>query len=184
MAEYVEHYHCERNHQGLANELIQGPAAADTVGRIRRRPRLGGSSTTTVAQRDDRDGRFDGSAQQRDTTRPRLGDSCRKTGNHIMIFRNPNVLTATASKSFKKPTEGRRYTHCYSVNAEAGNDLTSQWESRAVELPLDSIPEAVGFSSGQQRDTCAVRPDTRGSANCEREGLPRLHVLGTCRHTR
>ena len=42
IAEYVEHYHHERNHQGLANELIEGASAADHVGRIHRRPRLGG----------------------------------------------------------------------------------------------------------------------------------------------
>ena len=40
--EYVEHYHRERNHQGLANELIEGAPAVDYGGRIRRRPRLGG----------------------------------------------------------------------------------------------------------------------------------------------
>jgi transposase InsO family protein len=39
--EYVEHYHFERNHQGLGNALIVG-AAAPTSGSIRRRPRLGG----------------------------------------------------------------------------------------------------------------------------------------------
>ena len=43
IAEYVEHYHRERNHQGLANELIEGaPAVDDHVGSIRRRQRLGG----------------------------------------------------------------------------------------------------------------------------------------------
>jgi putative transposase len=42
IAEYVEHYHRERNRQGLANELIIGRPAGDHVGRIRRRPRLGG----------------------------------------------------------------------------------------------------------------------------------------------
>ena len=42
IAEYVEHYHRERNHQGIANTLIAGPPAVDHVGRIRRRPRLGG----------------------------------------------------------------------------------------------------------------------------------------------
>ena len=43
IAEYVEHYHRERNHQGLANELIDGASnRAGTLGRIRRRPRLGG----------------------------------------------------------------------------------------------------------------------------------------------
>ena len=40
--EFVAHYHRERNHQGLSNELIEGPTRAGTVGRIRRRPRLGG----------------------------------------------------------------------------------------------------------------------------------------------
>jgi transposase InsO family protein len=42
IAEYVEHYHRERNHQGIDNELIEGAPARDHVGRIRRRPRLGG----------------------------------------------------------------------------------------------------------------------------------------------
>jgi len=42
IAEYVEHYHRERNRQGLANELIEGAPPADHSGRIRRRPRLGG----------------------------------------------------------------------------------------------------------------------------------------------
>jgi putative transposase len=41
VTEYVEHYHRERNHQGIENELIDG-APTCTVGRIRRRPRLGG----------------------------------------------------------------------------------------------------------------------------------------------
>jgi putative transposase len=42
MAEYVEHDHRERNHQGIENALIAGTPATSTVGRIRRRPRLGG----------------------------------------------------------------------------------------------------------------------------------------------
>src|SRR6266705_2399786 len=42
MAEYVEHYHRERNHQGIENELIERASARDHVGRIRSRPRLGG----------------------------------------------------------------------------------------------------------------------------------------------
>ena len=42
IAEFVEHYHRERNHQGLENELIDGAPAGDRVGRIRRHQRLGG----------------------------------------------------------------------------------------------------------------------------------------------
>ena len=40
--EFVEHYHGERNHQGLGNELIDGAPTIDGVERIRRRQRLGG----------------------------------------------------------------------------------------------------------------------------------------------
>ena len=40
--EFVEHYHGERNHQGLDHALIAGAPATGTVGRINRRPRLGG----------------------------------------------------------------------------------------------------------------------------------------------
>ena len=44
VSEYVVHYHTERNHQGLCNQLIQ-PIPANTNsgdGVIRRRARLGG----------------------------------------------------------------------------------------------------------------------------------------------
>ena len=42
IAEYVEHYHRERNHQELDNALIDGPPQIDGVTRIRRRMRLRG----------------------------------------------------------------------------------------------------------------------------------------------
>ena len=43
LAEYTAHYHGERNHQGLANELIRGAATpANTNGRVQRRERLRG----------------------------------------------------------------------------------------------------------------------------------------------
>jgi hypothetical protein len=42
MHEFVEHYHRERNHQGLDNEIIDGGPSALGAGRIRRRQRLGG----------------------------------------------------------------------------------------------------------------------------------------------
>ncbi len=41
VSEYVEHYHLERNHQGLGNELIQRPGAMGR-GRVVCRGRLGG----------------------------------------------------------------------------------------------------------------------------------------------
>jgi putative transposase len=40
--EYTEHYHEERNHQGLDNELIAPAEAASVVGKVDRRERLGG----------------------------------------------------------------------------------------------------------------------------------------------
>src|SRR5262245_57968347 len=40
--EFADHYHRERNHQGLGNELIEGAPAEERVGRVRRRQRLGG----------------------------------------------------------------------------------------------------------------------------------------------
>jgi transposase InsO family protein len=42
IAEYVAHYHRERNDQGLDNELIDGAPQIDGGTRICRRPRLGG----------------------------------------------------------------------------------------------------------------------------------------------
>jgi transposase InsO family protein len=40
--EFVEHYHRERNHQGLENALIEGGATTAGGGRVHRRQRLGG----------------------------------------------------------------------------------------------------------------------------------------------
>jgi transposase InsO family protein len=42
VAEFVEHYHRERNHQGLANQLIVASPVIGAVGRVHRRTRLGG----------------------------------------------------------------------------------------------------------------------------------------------
>jgi putative transposase len=42
IAEFVVHYHRERNHQGLSNELIQPLARSDDQGPVRRRQRIGG----------------------------------------------------------------------------------------------------------------------------------------------
>ena len=42
IAEFVTHYHAERNHQGIGNELIQSLGRADGHGRICRRQRIGG----------------------------------------------------------------------------------------------------------------------------------------------
>jgi transposase InsO family protein len=42
VAEYLVHYHAERNHQGLGNRLISGPSVIQTTSRVRRRSRLGG----------------------------------------------------------------------------------------------------------------------------------------------
>ena len=42
--DYLVHYHCERNHRGLGNRLIE-PVASTTnagEGRVRRRERVGG----------------------------------------------------------------------------------------------------------------------------------------------
>jgi transposase InsO family protein len=42
LMEFVEHYHRERNHQGLDNRLIAGTPVIESTSRVRRRPRLGG----------------------------------------------------------------------------------------------------------------------------------------------
>jgi transposase InsO family protein len=42
VTEFVDHYHYERNHQGLGNRLIGGATTGATAARVRRRPRLGG----------------------------------------------------------------------------------------------------------------------------------------------
>jgi putative transposase len=39
---FIEHYHRERNHQGLDNRLIAGTPVSDRTGRVQCRRRLGG----------------------------------------------------------------------------------------------------------------------------------------------
>ena len=55
--EFVEHYHLERNHQGIDNRLIMGTPAADAARPVRRRPRLGGLLSYYERARDQRVGR-------------------------------------------------------------------------------------------------------------------------------
>ncbi len=40
--EYVAHYHAERNHQGLGNEIIDPEGVQATTGEVTCRERLGG----------------------------------------------------------------------------------------------------------------------------------------------
>jgi putative transposase len=42
LAEFVAHYHRERNHQGLGNELIEDAGERPRTGSVRRRQRIGG----------------------------------------------------------------------------------------------------------------------------------------------
>ena len=42
LTEFIEHYHRERNHQGLGNELIAGVPRPGRTSSVRRRQRLGG----------------------------------------------------------------------------------------------------------------------------------------------
>jgi transposase InsO family protein len=42
VAQYIEHYHRERNHQGLDNRLLSAPLPIPLTGRVRRSARLGG----------------------------------------------------------------------------------------------------------------------------------------------
>jgi transposase InsO family protein len=42
ITEFVAHYHAERNHQGIGNELIQPLVRADGHGALCRRQRIGG----------------------------------------------------------------------------------------------------------------------------------------------
>jgi transposase InsO family protein len=42
LQEFAAHYHRERNHQGLANELIDRRPAQSMTGAVRRRQRVGG----------------------------------------------------------------------------------------------------------------------------------------------
>jgi transposase InsO family protein len=63
VVEFVEHYHEERNHQGLDNRLISGPLVIEMASRVRRRRRLGGLLNFYEGS-----GVIDRSAEKRNTT--------------------------------------------------------------------------------------------------------------------
>lgn len=42
LAEFVVHYHRERDHQGLGNDLLEGVGDGQRSGSVRRRQRIGG----------------------------------------------------------------------------------------------------------------------------------------------
>ena len=42
ITQYVAHYHLQRNHQGVGNELLKGRAAANSDGDVVCHERLGG----------------------------------------------------------------------------------------------------------------------------------------------
>jgi hypothetical protein len=43
LTQYLAHYHAERNHQGLGNQLIApGPEVSEQTGQVVHRERLGG----------------------------------------------------------------------------------------------------------------------------------------------
>jgi len=52
IVEFVAHYHAERNHQGLDNELIQPLRPPAPSGAVRRRPRMGGMLNCYESSRD------------------------------------------------------------------------------------------------------------------------------------
>ena len=55
IAEFVEHYHTERNHQGLGNRLLRpGPTLPVTEETVHRNVRLGGCSASTNGAGDER----------------------------------------------------------------------------------------------------------------------------------
>ena len=71
IAEYVEHYHRERSHQGIENELIDGATATTTqLGRIVGVSVSVGCSITTITRRDRRLGRSGGTLRDRESLRP------------------------------------------------------------------------------------------------------------------
>jgi transposase InsO family protein len=68
ITEYVEHYHRERNHQGLGNELIDGAPRSMGSRGFAVVSGSAGFSTITAAPREESEDRFDGSAQRWDIT--------------------------------------------------------------------------------------------------------------------
>ena len=102
IAEFVEHYHRERNHQGLGNEFIEGRTHDRWSDRIRRRsaarraPQL--LLSRSVMRREDR---FDGSAQRWDTTgwwsQPRRQSPTARIANDLGHYLAPAVAPMAPS---------------------------------------------------------------------------------------
>ena len=72
LQEFAAHYHRERNHQGLVNELIEGPPAQRATGAVRWRQRVGG--LLNFARNLNRNHVYCVSGRHRDTTATRRRD--------------------------------------------------------------------------------------------------------------
>ena len=160
------------------------------LGRLHFPPRLGASSATpdrpsSPQRQPGRDPRFTESEQGNISYgcgKVRVdGVECGAAGA-CSLETPPHQPVPRASRS---KTNRRKTVHALLFRKRGGgHGLTSQWERRALELPLDSVPDTVGFPSRQQLDPCHLRAGSLCSTSCDREGLPTMHVLGTRRQTR
>ena len=136
--EYAAHYHYERNHQGIENALIVGTPAPSTVGRIRRRPRLGGCSTTT--------------------NEPREG--VRLTNETLR-----GVAEARRRSRQAKQTTSRRRKRCISASQRAGVQTKSAGSRKerttAVALVFFSEAALVAIAGVDSHDLTMIFAATR-----------------------
>jgi hypothetical protein len=89
LAEFVAHYHGERNHQGLRNELIDGQPAAD-VGRIVGANGSADCSTTTREPRK----KFDSGLRRNNGT---LRDNSRRRMQNVRGDSSAGVISASSA---------------------------------------------------------------------------------------
>ena len=107
LAEFVAHYHAERNHQGLGNELIQPLTRTEGHGVVHRRQRMGGM--LNFYYRGPRRVGANGSAQfsastRSTTTAPSLKCSGRWTGRP----RSNSLATRIRGHAHRRDLEDRR----------------------------------------------------------------------------
>ena len=104
--EFVAHYHRERNHQGLGNELITPAAAVAGGTRVRCRDRLGGLFGTTTA-------RPEHGMSFRTVRARRALESCRGASLAGLSYKSFELEGAVATAGGNRAVSPRRHRPCH-----------------------------------------------------------------------
>ena len=98
--EFATHYHRERIHQGLANELSRTPAAYRPTRVIRRRQRIAGILSYHYRSAPQETVPFEGGTERHQWVDPNLAERLQQPAcpTHVLVVLNASVATISAAE--------------------------------------------------------------------------------------